>query len=58
MIQQNAGVSEEMAATAEELARHAELLQSSIAFFMLEDSDDSGSPYEQDIERTVAVSDK
>jgi len=37
VIQQNAGASEEMSATSEELAAQAEQLQSSIAFFRIDD---------------------
>jgi methyl-accepting chemotaxis protein len=38
VIQQNAGASEQMSATSEELAAQAEQLQSSIAFFRIDDS--------------------
>ena len=38
VIQQNASASEEMAATAEELSGQAEVLQSTIAFFKVEDA--------------------
>jgi methyl-accepting chemotaxis protein len=37
VIQQNAGSSEQMSATSEELAAQAEQLQSSIAFFRIDD---------------------
>ena len=44
VIQQNAGASEEMSATSEELAAQAEQLQSSIAFFRIDNEQSAAAP--------------
>ena len=54
MIQQNAGASEEMSSTSEELAGQAEKLQSTVAFFRTDsDSDTERQPVRDELFRDV-----